>query len=719
MKDNERRRFLTPCVDFTLRIFKKGWELVKLLPGVTMILSVIVSDCNALCVAQAPADSIMHTTLREVEVIANGLIVGHDKIMLNVSKNLKKHSFDGYSLLNVAMIPGLEVDPIDRTVKSENEDVLLCINGIVASQGEIRTINPKDVVRIDFYTGYDSRHPDSRFTLDFIVKIRDSGGAVVLEASQHLNKLTGSDMADWRMYSGKTEFGVRLDENYDTYAQGRYEEENMLMSFDRGDVNMSVLSTIDRNRLQSLRAKPYLVYRKKNETLKLTFALQQHHSRQNQSNIENYLRLSDETMSDARESTHSDRLLPSLSGMYQHKFSNSRYLTVFFNGNYSRTNKTRDYFSLEDVISHTHENFYGGSATVQYSFGYSDTHKGAVAVAGSINHSKINYDENKTASLSRLTTENFRFVYVDNLRVSRSFSLNLMLGGEIINVDNTNKNTTQFNFFPTLRAYWSIAQGNTLNYSLSMRGKRPPMSYYSSDERWLMPYIRQIGNPDLKISTIVNTNFTYRNVQKWGYLELFGSYSGTSRSVYYDIRCDNERDVYIQTFRNGRTYHDLSISPRAQFKIVPQHLTLRIGGEYSNTGVVTYKPLHKHTLRANANLMYMAGGFTANVVCSTPSKTLDELGCIGYVPWNLQMSVNYVIDNLTIGVTTCNPFMTTPTRSKAVLPGIIESTRYYSSRIRYNMVALSIGYRFSYGKTKKKYEDVELQENENSAILGL
>lgn len=669
--------------------------------------------------AQVSADTIKGITLDEVTVKSEDIVVGHDKIMVNVSKNLKKHSFDGYSLLNVAMIPGLEVDPFDRTVKSENEDVLLCINGIEASQGEIRTINPKDVIRIDFYTGYDPRHPDRQFTLDFIVKIRDSGGAVVLEASQHLNKLTGSDLADWRMYSGKTEFGVRLEENYDSYAQGRYEDEKMLMSFDRGDVNMSVFSSIDRNRSQSLRAKPYLVYRKNNETLKLTFALQQQHSRQNQSSVENYLRLSDETISDAREATHSDRLLPSLSGMYEHKYGNSRYLTVFFDGNYSRTNKSRDYLSLEDVLSHTHENFYGGRASVQYSFGFSNTHRGAVAVSGSINHSKINYDENETSSLSRLTTENVRFAIVDNWKVSRSFSINLMLGGEIINVDNKQKTTTQFNFIPNLRAYWSIVQGNTLNFSFSMRGKRPPMSYYSADERWLMPYIRQVGNPDLKMSTAINSSITYRNVQKWGYIELFGSYSGTSRSVYYDIRCDNERDVYIQTFRNGGTYHDLTVGPRAQFKIVPQHLTLRIGGEYGYTGLVTYRPLHKHTFRANANLMFMAGGFTANVVCTTPGKALDELGSIGYVPWNLQMSLNYVINNLTVGLTARNPFMTTPTRSKAVLPGIIESTRYYSSRTRYNMVALSIGYRFSYGKPKKKYEEVELKENENSAILGL
>lgn len=686
---------------------------------VILILSYPFISPEALAQNSTDSDTTdMSVTLREVEVKADELVVGHDKIMLNVSKNLLKHSHDGYSLLNVAMIPGLEVNPFDHTVKSENQNVLLCINGIEATQDDIKTLNPRDVTRIDFYTGYDSRHPDSRFTIDFIVKIRDYGGAVVLDATQYLNRPTGSDMADWRMFYGKTELGICVEENFDTYAQGKKEEEFASMSFEHGDVTMSTTDFVDRNRNQSIRVKPYFVYRKKKETLKLTFALQQQHIRQNNTELENYTRLSDITNSNANKTSHSDRTLPSMSGMYQHKYNNTSYLNIFFNSNYSHTNNSREYRSLENVFSHTNENFYGVSATIQYSFGFSDTQKGFISAGGGINHSKIRYDENNIASLSYLTSRNFRFAAGDNWRINRNFSLNLMLGAEIANVDNINNESTQFTFIPNLRAYWTIAQGRTLNYSFSIRSKRPPMSYYSPDEKWVMPYLRVVGNPELKISRVINTNFTYRNVKKWGYMELFGSYSSTSRSVYYDFRCDNSRDVYIQTFRNGRTFYDVSVGPRAQLKIIPQHITLLIGGEWNFVRTETYRSFHRHSICANANIMFMSGGFTANLLCSTPTKTLDELGSINYNPWKLQMSVNYDINNWNMGIAVQNPFMTTPTRSRATLPGITESNKYYSPRIRYNMVALSVGYRFSYGKPKKKYEDVELHENENSAILG-
>ncbi len=656
--------------------------------------------------------------LDEVVVKTSGLIVGHDKMMLEVDKNMRRHSFDGYSLLNVAMIPGLDVDPFERTVRSEGQDVLLCINGMEASQGEIRTLNPKDVMRIDFYTGYDPRHPERRFTLDFIVKIRDYGGTVALEASQHLNKLTGSEMADWRMYKGKTEFGLRIDENFDSYAQGLYEEDRTSMAFDKGDVTMSVRGTIDRNRNQSLRAKPYLIHRGKDGTLKLTFAIQQQHTRKNSTDIEEYTRNTEITASDAKIEDHNDRVLGQLGGMYQHKFGNSRYLGFFFNGNCSRTNSARDYMSLEDVLAHTHEIFYRGSATVQYSFPIADTQNAFASVGGGINHSRIRYDENESSSLSRITDRFFSFAIGDNWRVCRALSLYLMLAGDVESIDSHGTRSSQFTFVPNFRVNWTIANGNTLNYNFSITSKRPPLSYYSPDEKWLMPYLRLSGNPGLKMSRQINTSITYRNVRNWGYLELYGAYTGVSRSVYFDFRCDNSRDVYIQTFRNGGFFHDISAGPTAQIKIIPQHLTLRIGGEWNYVRTVTYTPLHRHTLSANAGLMFTAGGFTSNVTCSTPAKRLNELGAIDYVPWSLQLAMYYSIDNWTMGLTVRNPLMTDSTWSRAVLPGINTSSVFYSPRTRYNMVAVTLGYRFSYGKPKKKYDDVKLGEGENSAILA-
>lgn len=686
------------------------------------IFVIILSNCLFLVTTYAqttPADTTkMAVTLKDVEVKAEGLVIGHDKTVLYVGKNLQKHSYDGYSLLNVAMIPGLEVNPFEHTIKSQNQGVLVCINGIPATKDDIKTINPRDVTRIDFYTGYDPRHPANRFTLDFIVKIRNYGGQVVMQAMQHLNRVTGSDLIDWRMYRNHVEFGVRTEENYDTYAQGRSEEENFSLAFEKGDVEFCRFSEQKYNRLQSLQVKPYLVYRKKNETLQITLALRQEHSRQRNADREQYIRFSEETLSDAVISDHGDRLLPALGGMYQHKFSNTSYFTVFFGGNYSRTNQIHHYSTLEKVISHTHEDFYGGNASMQYTFGFLKKHNGAIAIGGGVNHSKINYIENEASSVSMLTARNAKFLIADNWRLNRSLSLRLILSGDIINTDNTYRKSTSFVFVPSLSFDWTIVRNNSLSGSLSIRSQRPPMSYYFSAEKWIMPYLRQIGNPNLKLSVVTNANINYRHIGKWGYFELFGSYAGTSRSVYYDFVCNNYRDVYIQTFRNGRTFHDLSAGPRIQFKVIPQKLTLRVGGVWNYTHAFTYKSLHRHSFKGDVNLMYTSGGFSANVICKTPAKYMDALGITGYVPWSLQMSVSYNVNNWNFGLATQNPFITTPTRSRAELPGITTSSRNYSQRSRYNMVSFTLGYRFSYGKPKKQYENVELKQSENTAILG-
>ena len=55
------------------------------------------------------------------------------------------------------MIPTLDVDPFTKKVSTIQGETLLLINGREASSDEIRNLNPKDILRIDFY---DQHHPE-------------------------------------------------------------------------------------------------------------------------------------------------------------------------------------------------------------------------------------------------------------------------------------------------------------------------------------------------------------------------------------------------------------------------------------------------------------------------------------------------------------------------------------------------------------------------------
>ena len=98
-------------------------------------------------------------TIQEVVVTGKEISVTADKMIIRVNENVKKYSHDGYSALQLLMIPGLDVDPIDEIVNTHGKGTLLCINGREASKDEIKTLNPKDIRQIDYYQQFHPEYP--------------------------------------------------------------------------------------------------------------------------------------------------------------------------------------------------------------------------------------------------------------------------------------------------------------------------------------------------------------------------------------------------------------------------------------------------------------------------------------------------------------------------------------------------------------------------------
>ena len=89
--------------------------------------------------------------LDEVVVTGRQITRTTDKVLYFPSKEQLRHASDGYKALALMMIPTLDVDPFTKKVSTIQGETLLLINGREASSDEIRNLNPKDILRIDFY----------------------------------------------------------------------------------------------------------------------------------------------------------------------------------------------------------------------------------------------------------------------------------------------------------------------------------------------------------------------------------------------------------------------------------------------------------------------------------------------------------------------------------------------------------------------------------------
>ena len=90
--------------------------------------------------------------LGEVVVESQAIIQKVDRQILLPSKEQMQASSDGVSLLQNLQIPRIVISPIDNSVKTlSDESVQLRINGVEASTADVKAINPKDIIRVEYH----------------------------------------------------------------------------------------------------------------------------------------------------------------------------------------------------------------------------------------------------------------------------------------------------------------------------------------------------------------------------------------------------------------------------------------------------------------------------------------------------------------------------------------------------------------------------------------
>lgn len=185
-----------------------------------MLIFILAPKCKMN--AQTNTDSIrFEQAIEEVVVIGKNIVTTNDKMIIRLPEKVKNNTHDGYSVLSMLQIPGLDVDPIEKTVKTRGSSTMICINGREVNEDEVKTLNPCDIKRIDYYQNYDPNHPLASSVIDFILRLHDNGGVIYANANQHLNMINGNDVIDLRHYHKKTEFNIQLSGNYNHFTPNK------------------------------------------------------------------------------------------------------------------------------------------------------------------------------------------------------------------------------------------------------------------------------------------------------------------------------------------------------------------------------------------------------------------------------------------------------------------------------------------------------------------
>lgn len=664
--------------------------------------------------AQTNIDSIsIEQTLSEVVVKANNIITTNDKIIIRLTEKVKNNTHDGYSVLATLQIPGLDVDPIEKVVKTRGNNSIICINGREVNEDEVKTLNPHDIKRIDYYQDYDPNHPLASSVIDFILKHHDNGGIFYANANQHLNIVNGNDVFDLRYYHKKTELNIQLSDSYNHFTSNKTEESSTNMSFGNETIMKNSLTHSTPQHSNGLSGKmSYLKYGK-DDMLQIAAYISNMHDAKQMNTIDTYSSTKENIPT--IDNTHKDYISPALQVYYQKITKRNGIFRTSLYANYNHTTLSRDYMSAETYVSDTKDKFiyFNPNVLLGVTIG---KHRPFFNASYHYNNSTNTYTENEKHNKQKLVCGQGIFTLGDNyVIIPKCLRITPQLSERIITIDNGISTKTKYYFSPSLFLDADLTHGNTVRGNVSMGTYDPQMKYYNAAEQRTDPFQILKGNSNLKIINSKSVELTFNSNHKWGMLEVFTAYTNNSKAIYEDVTLNEKNNLFIHTFVNGGTQEKLILNTSLKLNLIQQRLSWMLSGEYDYYKERNFSLQTLSNFIGYTSLMYANNNIQGKIELLSPIKYISrgyEFRC----PLSLKISLGYTIKNWHLDLYMRNPFIDKPSKQTYYNEKYYNHMEKYEPKISSNMVQLSIAYRISYGK-KHDFQQIDMNNTNRTSIL--
>ena len=562
--------------------------------------------------------------LAEVTVEAQNVIQKVDKQVLLPNKEQRKASHDGMSLLQNLQIPRIVVNPADNTVKTlANQDVQLRINGIEASNSEVMAINPKDVIRIEYHDQPGVRYNGAAAVINYIVKHRDTGGNLMLNASN------GVTMPGWGEYhlAGKVNFGkssFSLMTHYsprDVYWTRTNAE---TYNFSTGTIENREVGEPTRFKMNPMNIG--LTYNWTNgEKNMLQIALRDFmkftpHSKTNRDS-----RLYQATDSFAIHDHESSRSIsPSLDIYYEHNLPDDNHLYFDVVGTYINSSNDRRFeqtplgetvADTTDVTSRVRGNKYSLIGEAIYEKDWEN-----IGLTVGVRHNQQwmenTYLGSADVTVNMTTAETYAFAEVQQ-RV-KQFSYAVGIGAMHTYIEQAGQKQSNWIARPQLTMSYDFGKGVFWKYKGYVSGYQPSLSAMSDVSQQIDKYQIRQGNPNLKPVMFVANEMQLSWQSKYVNLNLWANYSYDHKPIMDETfeQLIDGQSYAVRTYANHRGFHRLQVAPSVQVRLLNNSLIFTVAPFANYYVSLGNSYTHKHFnpgVRASIMGMYKGWQFFGEV----------------------------------------------------------------------------------------------------------
>ena len=680
------------------------------------------------------------TELSEVVVEGDAVIQKVDRQILLPNKEQLGASSDGMSLLQNLQIPRIVVNPADNTVKTlANQDVQLRINGIEASNSEVMAINPKDVIRIEYHDQPGVRFNGAAAVINYIVKHRDTGGNLMLNASN------GVTMPGWGEYhlSGKVNFGkssFSLLTHYsprDIYWTRTNAE---TYNFSTGTIENREVGEPTRFKMNPVNIG--LTYNWTNgEKNMLQIALRDfmNFTPHSKTNRDSYLYQGTDSFA-IHDHESSKSISPSLDIYYEHNLPDDNHLYFDLVGTYINSSNDRRFeqtplgetvADTTDVLSRVHGNKYSLIGEAIYEKDWDN-----IALTVGVRHNQQwmenTYLGSADATVNMTTAETYAFAEVQQ-RI-KQFSYAAGIGAMHTYIEQGGQKSSNWIARPQLTLSYDFGKGVFWKYKGYVSGYQPSLSAMSDVAQQIDKYQIRQGNPNLKPVMFVANEMQLSWQSKHVNLNLWANYSYDHKPIMdetYELSTLSDSGLstlseavspmVVRTYANHRGFHRLQVAPSVQVRLLQNKLIFTVAPFANYYVSLGNSYTHKHFnpgVRASIMGMYKGWQFFGEVTTRYNNLWGETLE---YGEFYHHIGVGYNADKWGFRAMLMNPFSVKGYSIETKdLSALAPNTQHAEMRDFRQMLILNFHCNLDFGSRASTRENKRInnEDKENGILSG-
>ena len=501
-------------------------------------------------------------------VTASNQVNRVDRKVIFLTEQQMKTSTNGIDLLTQLALPKVSVNPMNMAASLiDGGELQYRINGAKAELQDVLSLQPVDIVRVEYHDNPGLRYGNAAVVLDYIVYRPETGGNGGLLSRAGLKGQLMNNNVYGRVNHKKSEFSITYLTFFRDFNKTWRDNEEMF-TLGNGHV-LNRREEGEPGRLNYLRHSVNAAYSFQNDKRMLNAALRYYDANDrhndftgvlyNMANPADRVKMIDNTSSKAYR--------PAIDMYYQENLKNSQTLVVNLVGTYNYTDNRRFYDESHDGISLTHVD--NGVTGKKYSWigeGIYEKALGANRISGGLRHSQ-SYSNNVYRNGTDYTTEMTQgetFLYAEFKGKIRKFDYMLGVGAtrSYYAPSNSSKGLekagySNYTFNPRFTLQYSPSRQSMVRLHSEVSNISPSLSELSAIDQTIDSLQIQRGNPLLMPYLRYFSQLTYNHRIGTVNLNMEGSYEYRPNAIMDEKYVEGNK--IVQTWNNQQNFQRLYV----------------------------------------------------------------------------------------------------------------------------------------------------------------